>query len=176
MFGVLQPLSFCSCIVLSFKSDAIKKHDLFFVIVVLCQRISVFSCAYHLERIVGWLPCFSCLVFLSISFTLKSIICLSETPCFGPRLEFFLMTKPGIEVQSLFAVWIPRVLQISPATAMNDPDFGNGISIRTLMFCISVWFMSTSNSCDSSLNLLISCFFLIWRRFAPARCASFTSS
>ena len=39
-----------------------------------------------------------------------------------------------------------RVLQISPATATNDPDFGEGVAIRTLMFAqfsrsskISVW-------------------------------------
>ena len=105
MFGVLQPFSSRSCIVLSFKSDAIKKHDLFFVIVVLCQRISVFSCAYHLERTVGWLPCFSCLVFLSISFPLKNIMCLSDAPCFVPRLEFFLMTKLGIEIKLQLAFW-----------------------------------------------------------------------
>ena len=64
------------------------------------------SCAYHLARIVGWLPCFFCLAFLSISFALKNIICLSDAPCFGPRLEFFLMTKPGIEVTSQLAFWV----------------------------------------------------------------------
>ena len=56
----------------------------------------------------------------------------------------------------------PRILQISPAIARNDPDFGKGIAIRTLKFCRilakSVWFMSSSNFCDSSLNLLISSF------------------
>ena len=63
------------------------------------------SCSYHVESIVGWLPCFSRLAFLSISFALKNIICLSETPCFGPRLEFFSMTKPGIEVKSQLVFW-----------------------------------------------------------------------
>ena len=29
----------------------------------------------------------------------------------------------------------PRVLQISLSTALNDPDFGESIAIRTLMFC-----------------------------------------
>ena len=85
------------------------------------------SCSYHLESIVGWLPCFSCLAFLSISFGLKNMICLSDAPCFGPRLEFFLMTKPGIGVKSQLAFSVfcrtPRVLQISSTTALNDPDF-----------------------------------------------------
>ena len=63
------------------------------------------SCSYHLESIVGWLPCFSCLAFLSICFALKNMICLSHVPCFGPRLEFFLMTKLGIEVKSQLVFW-----------------------------------------------------------------------
>ena len=56
-----------------------------------------------LARIVRWRPCFDCLAFSSISFALKNMICLSDAPCFGPRLEFFLMTKPGIEVKSPLA-------------------------------------------------------------------------
>ena len=43
---------------------------------------------------------FYCLAFLSISFALKNMICRSDWPCFGPRLEFFLMTKTGIEEKS----------------------------------------------------------------------------
>ena len=39
----------------------------------------------------GYHACLTCLAFFSICF---------ETPCFGPRLEFFLMTKQGIEVKS----------------------------------------------------------------------------
>ena len=46
---------------------------------------------------------FSCLDFLSISFALKNKICLSDAPCFGPQLEIFLMTKPGIEEKSELA-------------------------------------------------------------------------
>ena len=64
-----------------------------------------FSCAHHLERIVGWLPCFSCLAFLSVCFAFKNITCLLETPYFGPRLEFFFMTKRGIETKSQFVFW-----------------------------------------------------------------------
>ena len=49
------------------------------------------------------------------------------------------MTMPGIEVQIAIGLHeccrTPRVHQISPATAMNDPDFGEGIAIKTLMFC-----------------------------------------
>ena len=56
-----------------------------------------------LARIVGWPSCFGCLAFSSISFALRNMICLSDAPCFGPRLEFFLMTKPGIEVKSQLA-------------------------------------------------------------------------
>ena len=31
---------------------------------------------------------------------------LSEAPCLGPRLEFFLMTKSGIEMWSQLAFWV----------------------------------------------------------------------
>ena len=64
------------------------------------------SCSSHLESIIGWLPCFGSLAFLSISFALKNMICLSGAPCFGPRLEFFSMKKSGIEVKSQFVFWI----------------------------------------------------------------------
>ena len=37
MFGVLQPFSFRSCIVVSFKTDAIEKHDFLFANTVLRQ-------------------------------------------------------------------------------------------------------------------------------------------
>ena len=57
------------------------------------------SLRHLLARIVGWPPCFDCLAFSSISFALKNMICLSDAPCFGSRLEFFLMTKPGIEAK-----------------------------------------------------------------------------
>ena len=39
MFGVLQPFSFRNCIVMSFKSDAIEKHDFFFANVVLRNEL-----------------------------------------------------------------------------------------------------------------------------------------
>ena len=39
MIGVLQPFSFRSCIVMSFKSDTIEKHDFFFANVVLRNEL-----------------------------------------------------------------------------------------------------------------------------------------
>ena len=46
------------------------------------------------------------------SFALKNMICLSDAPCFGPRVEFFLMTKPGIEVKSQSAFWVVGGLRL----------------------------------------------------------------
>ena len=64
-----------------------------------------------------------CLAFLSICFALKNITCLSERPCFGPRLELLLMTKPGIEVKSQLVFWnvveLREYFKISPATAIK---------------------------------------------------------
>ena len=50
MFGVLQPLSSRCCTVVSFKSDAIEKHDFFFANIVLCQRISVLFLVHTILR------------------------------------------------------------------------------------------------------------------------------
>ena len=48
--SVIVQLS-CSCVVVSFKSDAIEKHDFFLANVVLCQRISVsFLCIPSCEN------------------------------------------------------------------------------------------------------------------------------
>ena len=135
MFGVLQPFSSRSCIVVSLKNDAIEEHD-FSPISCFANESRYFSCSYHLERIVGWLPCFSCLAVLSISFALKNMICRSGWPCFGPGVEFFIMTNPRIEVQSLFAFWVVGLREYFefPATSINDSDCGKGIAIRTLLF------------------------------------------
>ena len=62
---------------MSFKSDAIVKHNFFLTNIMLHLRISVSFAAYHRARIVG--------CFLSISFALKNMICRSDWPCFGPR-------------------------------------------------------------------------------------------
>ena len=47
------------------------------------------SQAYHRESIVGWPPCFTCRVFLSICFAWWYMLCLSEAPCLATRLLFF---------------------------------------------------------------------------------------
>ena len=89
-----------------------------FGILLVRTTLQVSSDGYHV-----FLSCF----LEQISFALKIMICLSDAPCFGPRLEFFLMTKPGIEVKSQLAFWVVVGLRlyfhISPATAVNDPDF-----------------------------------------------------
>ena len=41
----------------------------------------------------------------------------------------------GIAIGLLECCRTPRVLQISPTTAINDPDFGKSVAIKTLMFC-----------------------------------------
>ena len=67
------------------------------------------------------------IAFLSISFALKNMIFRSDWPCFGPRVEFFLMTEPGIEEKSLFAFWVVVGLRLSLKfplpTAINDTYF-----------------------------------------------------
>ena len=72
-------------------------------------------------------PCLPRLASSSISFALKNVTCLSGTPCFGPRLE--------IAIGFLECCRTPRVLQNSPATAINNPELGESIAISTLMFC-----------------------------------------
>ena len=52
-----------------------------------------------------------------------------------------------------------RPLHMSPATAKNDPNFRERIAIKSSK--ISFRFMSLSNCRDSSLNFLISCFWLM---------------
>ena len=47
------------------------------------------------------------------------------------------MTKQGLKKKSLFAFWVVvgPVLQNSPATAINNPEFRKGVAIKTLKFC-----------------------------------------
>ena len=48
------------------------------------------------------------------------------------------MTKSGIEVKSQLVFWAVvglRQYLNSPAPATNDPDLGECVTIRTLMFC-----------------------------------------
>ena len=72
----------------------------------------------------------------------------------------------------------PLVLQNSPATAINNPDYRRGITIRTLKFCRKLakfedlCVIHVGEYCyDSSLNLLISCFWLMsFRNCFLCRC------
>ena len=123
------------------------------------------SCAYHLATIVGWLSRFPCIAFVSISFALKNITCLSDAPCFGPRLDFFLMTKPGIEVKSNMATWIVVGLRLYFKFSRNCNKWSRFVKRhcnQEIKVCQNsrrvLWFMSSSNFCNFSLNLLISCF------------------
>ena len=121
MFGVLQPFSFRSCIVVTFKSDAIEKHAFFFANIVHRQWFSIFSWSCHLKSIVGWLPC------------------LLRSTQFWSSIGILLNAKARdwskIAIGLLECCRTPRVLQFSPAIAINDPDFWKGIAIRTLIFC-----------------------------------------
>ena len=49
------------------------------------------------------------------------------------------MTEPKTEIKSQLAFWnvvgLCEYFQISPAIAIIDPDFGESIAIKTLMFC-----------------------------------------
>ena len=73
--------------------------------------------------------------FLSICFAWWYILCLSEGPCLAPRLLFFLITYPGIEVTSrLF--WSNSVgLRVDFIFPAEDYSyFPVGIAVRTLVF------------------------------------------
>ena len=131
------------------------------------------TCSYHLQRIVGWLPCILCLAFLSKCFALWNITCLSETPCVGPRLELLLMTNPRIEVKSQLVFWnvvgLREYFKFLPQLQYMIPNSVKALQSRHWCFAqfsqsskISVWFMSTSNCCESSLNLLILLISCIW--------------
>ena len=106
-------------------------------------------------------PCFFCLAFSSICFALKNVH-------LSFRSTMFLVLDwssswwrdwSKIAIGLLQCCRTPRVLQISPATATNDSDFGKALQSGHWCFAefsqspkISVWFMSASNCCDSSLN------------------------
>ena len=111
------------------------------------------SWSYHLESIVGWFPCLRCLAFFSICFALRNIYLSFRSTMFWSSTGILLNDKARdwskVAIGVLECWRTLRILQISLATAINDPDFRKGIAIRTWMFCRnSVWFMSTSNCCD----------------------------
>ena len=105
MFGVLWPFSSRSCIVVFQERCDRKNMTSFSPISCFCQRISVFFLcipSWENRRMapVLWLSCF-----------LKHLLRLekhhlSDAPCSGPQLEFFLMTKPVTEVMSQLAFWV----------------------------------------------------------------------
>ena len=74
-----------------------------------------------------------------MSFALKNIICLTDWPCCwsstGILLHDVARDRIEIVVVLLKCCRTSLVLQISPATAINDPDFRKGIAIKTLKFC-----------------------------------------
>ena len=139
MFGVLQPFSFCSWKVVSFKSDAIKKHDFLFANIVLRQWLSV-----SLLFVPPWKDCRMIAMF-TLSCFLGHLLRLVEHHLSFRDIMFWSST--GILLHDKAKDWskiaiglpeccrTPRVLQISTATAINDPDFGENIAIKTLMFC-----------------------------------------
>ena len=49
------------------------------------------------------------------------------------------MTNPGIEVKSQLVYWnvvgLREYFKFLPQLQEHDPDFGEGIAIKTLMFC-----------------------------------------
>ena len=126
------------------RSKAMRSKSMTSLSPILCSAndFRYSSCSYHLECLVGWLPCLPCLLLsqASASPCRTSPVFQRETPCFGPRLEFFLMTKPGIEVKSQLVFWSVvglrmYFIQISPASARHNPDFRASIAVRTSMFC-----------------------------------------
>ena len=75
--------------------------------------------------------------FLKHLLRMKYIFCLSEAPCLAPRLLFFLITCPGIEVTSrLFWSnrWTSRRLHISSTAAIDYSHFPVGIAVKALLF------------------------------------------
>ena len=126
MFSDLSPFSSCSCIVVSFKSDPIEKHDFFFAKLVL-RQCRYPSCANESSDgfrafCLAVLPS-PCLEKHDLSFRC-TVLCSST--------RILLNDKAGIEVKSIASCCrTPLVLQISPVTA----DFREGIAIKTSKFC-----------------------------------------
>ena len=119
--------------------------------------------AYHLERIVGWIPCF-CLAFLSICFARKYILCLSEAPCLTQRLSVCLVhvtrDRGNVTVVLVELRWTPRRLQIPATTAMDYHHFPVGIAVKALLFGIFAKFeelgvVHVGDQLFAMLNLLI---------------------
>ena len=54
---------------------------------------------------------------------------------FGILLDDKARDRSEVAIGLLECCRTPRALQISPAITMNDPDFPEGIAIKTLKFC-----------------------------------------
>ena len=76
----------------------------------------------------------SCLDFLGISFAFNMILLFRLAVLWSSSGILLNVIALGF----LFCCRTPRVLQISPKTATNDPDFGESIAIKTLMSCRSL--------------------------------------
>ena len=115
-------------------------------------------------------PMFLLSCFLASASLWKSITCLSDAPCFGPRLEFFLMTKPGIEVKSQLVFWsavglrlyfkfLPQLQQMIPISEKASQsghwclaDFSQSSKIMSLRNCSLCW-------CFSNISISFATFF-----------------
>ena len=118
----------------------------------------------------GGVRAFSDGPFCNISLTSWYIRCRSEGPCLAPRLLFFIITCPGIEVTWLFCsnsvglcddfIFLPQLQQIFRFPNRHcSQDIVVWKSFRKSSK-ISVLFLSAINSCDSWLNLWIFCVWL----------------
>ena len=135
----LQPFGSRSCIVVSFKSDAIEKQDFLFANIVLRQWLSVSFLfvppwKYHRMAAMFALSCFLKHLFRLVEHHLSfrdTMFWSSTGICRYDKARDWSKIAIGL----LECCRTPRVLQISPTIAIHDPDFGKGIAIRTLMFC-----------------------------------------
>ena len=124
-----------SCLSRAMRS---KSMTYFWPILCLANESRYFSCAYHLAGIVGWLPCFCCLAFLNLLRPVEHHLSFRDT-MFWSSSRVLLDDKARdwskVAIGLLECCRTPLVRQISPATALNDPDFWKGIVIRTFKFC-----------------------------------------
>ena len=122
MFGVLQPFSFRNCIVM---------HDFLFAKIVLRQWLTVsffFAPPWKYRRMVS---------VCSLSRFLLHVLRFVEHPTPVCQRRQFFWQNQGLMQNRNWSVYYkccktPLVLQISPATAMNDPDLRERIAIKTL--------------------------------------------
>ena len=139
-FGVLQPLCSRSCIVVSFKSDAIEKHDFLLTNIVLRQWLSVFFFVIQ-----PWKYRWTAAMF-ALSCFLEHLLRLEEH-----HLSFrcaMLWSLPGILLNDKARDWsriaiglqgccrTPLVLHSNFSRNCNKwSRFLKSIGIKTLMFC-----------------------------------------